>query len=156
MVGRLVARALGAPLVDVDACIEERAGSSVSKIFEQHGEETFRDQERRAVEAALRGDPGVIVPGGGWAAQPGNLAAASDRCSTVYLQTDPAEAADRIANEGGRPLLADGDQEERMVELLEARARFYERADYVVVTDSRSIEEVAGEVVALARSRAGW
>jgi hypothetical protein len=40
--------------------------------------------------------------------------------------------------------------------LLEAREPRYRLADYVVETDRRAVEEVAGDVVGLARSHGGW
>lgn len=155
-VGRLVAGELGASLVDVDARIEAEEGLSVSRIFVERGEQVFRELERRAVELTLSSDPCVVVPGGGWAAQDGNLADASGKCTTIYLQTTPSEAAGRVAREGNRPLLAGGDPVQRLAEMLEARARFYERADHVVATDGRSVAEVARDVLALARSGAAW
>jgi len=56
----------------------------------------------------------------------------------------------------GHADLVGGDPVQQLAEMLEARARFYERADHVVATDSRSVAEVARDVLALARSRAGW
>jgi shikimate kinase len=44
-VGRCLQKRTGLALLDVDEMIAERFGSSISKIFETHGEEKFRDAE---------------------------------------------------------------------------------------------------------------
>jgi len=75
-VGRLVANGLPAPLIDIDGLLVREMGMPVSQIFGMVGEARFREMERDAVIAAQGGNPGVIVPGGGWAAQPGQLDAA--------------------------------------------------------------------------------
>ena len=41
-VGRVVARVSGFEFLDTDLFIEEHVGMSIPRIFEEHGEETFR------------------------------------------------------------------------------------------------------------------
>jgi shikimate kinase len=129
---------------------------AVRRIFAQRGEPAFRELERRTVEAALHGPPGVVAPGGGWAAQGANMEYAARSALLVYLSTDPSEAAQRAAPEGSRPLLDGPNPAARMEELLAAREGSYRAAEEVVPTDGRSVEEVAAALVQLARSRAGW
>src|SRR5215213_9664903 len=94
-VGRLVAEGLSAPLIDIDGLLVREMGMPISQIFGMVGEARFREMERDAVVAARAGAAGVIVPGGGWAAQAGQLAAAIDACLVVYLECLPATAARR-------------------------------------------------------------
>lgn len=154
--GRLVAQALGATFSDVDECIERDERQSVTRIFAERGEAAFRTTERVCVESLLAATPGVIAPGGGWAAQQGGLESLKGRGFAVHLDTTPDEASRRVASHGHRPLLAGGEPDEKMRGLSAARRAFYERADAVVKTDARTPEEVALEVVALARSAGGW
>jgi shikimate kinase/3-dehydroquinate synthase len=64
--GRLLARALGRPFIDLDAEIVAATGLSVAEIFSREGEAGFRALERAALRAALRlRTPAVIAPGGG-------------------------------------------------------------------------------------------
>ena len=69
---------------------------------------------------------------------------------------DLSEAARRVASSGSRPLLGGGDAVQPMRRLLAEREGFYRRADATVSTDGQRPEVVAEQVVALARSRAGW
>jgi shikimate kinase len=149
-VGRLLADLLHVPLKDIDGAVIKRTGMSIADIFTSHGEESFRELERAETNAALLGGPSVIVPGGGWAAYPGNLEEVTGRALTVYLETAPRTAAERVAPQGGRPMLEHRDPIGRMRLLLDERAGFYERCDVVVKTDDRTPESVAREVAELA------
>jgi shikimate kinase len=155
-VGRLAARALGAPFVDVDARIEAREGVSIPRLFAERGEHAFRELERQEMEAALRGDPCIAAPGGGWTAQPDNMEYARGRALIVYLRAGVETAAARAAQAGARPLLEGGDRVDRMGALLDQRERHYLAADETISTDGRTAQEVAAELVQLARSHAGW
>jgi len=156
-VGRLVAGHLGARFVDLDTSVAERAGAPVERIFAERGEPAFRLLERSEMLRALLGEAGVLAPGGGWAAQAGNLEAAADRAVTIYLSLTAAEAARRIGPSGAvRPLLAGKDATLALAELLAAREPFYQRCQSVVDVAGRSPEWASTEVAKLARSLGGW
>jgi shikimate kinase len=155
-VGRLVAEGLDAPLIDIDGLLVREMGKPVSQIFGMVGEVRFREMERDAVKAAQAGAPGVIVPGGGWAAQAGELEAAKTTSLVVYLQCQPSTAAKRSQEGEVRPLLTGMDPLQRMRTLLQEREPFYLLAHQRVQADSAAAEAVAREVVELARRHAGW
>lgn len=149
-VGRLVAASLGAQLHDVDALIEEKLGITIKDIFASRGEAEFRELERAETAARLQGPPAVVVPGGGWAAQAGNLESVADKALTIYLATAPRTALARVAATDQRPLLATGDCAERLEFLHAARRPYYERCDATIVTDDKTAGQVAREVIELA------
>ena len=155
-VGRLVAEGLGAPVIDIDGLLVREMGKPVSQIFGMVGEVRFREMERAAVNAAQAGAPGVIVPGGGWAAQPGELEAAKTTSLVIYLQCQPSTAAKRSEEGEVRPVLAGTDPLQRMRTLLQERESFYLMDHQRVQADSAAAEAVAREVVELARRHAGW
>jgi shikimate kinase len=155
-VGRLVAERLQAGFVDIDTIISRKEGRPIMLIFAERGESVFRDIEKREVESALGLDPAVIAPGGGWAAQPGNLEQARPRSLLVYLKTRPETAAERAAPEGTRPVLRGEDPVARMRELLKEREAHYLQAEAHVETERRSPDQVAAEVIRLAQTGAGW
>jgi shikimate kinase len=155
-VGRLVAEKLSAPLIDIDGLLVREMGMPVAQIFGMVGEVRFRQMERDAVNAAQGGAPGVIVPGGGWAAQPGQLEAAKGASLVIYLRCQPHTAVKRSEQGEVRPLLGGLDPAQRMRALLREREPFYLAADHQVPADSTGAEGVAGEVVELARRHAGW
>lgn len=155
-VGKLAADLLQATFVDIDAHIVRQQGKPITMIFAELGEPAFRDMERKEMETALEGDPAVIAPGGGWAAQPGALAAAKPRAFLVYLKTRPDTATARAATPGNRPTLMGEDPEARMRELFKDREPFYLQADAHLDAEKHTAEQTAQDVVALARTRAGW
>jgi shikimate kinase len=155
-VGKLVAEALNTFVIDIDALLVREMGMPISQIFGMVGEAKFREMERDAVNAAQARDPCVIVPGGGWAAQPGNLDAARQSCLVIYLKCQAATATKRSEQGEARPLLAGVDPAQRMHGLLEEREPFYLRADHQVDAEKPPAEAVAAEVMTLARQYGGW
>ncbi|HYF40457.1 MAG TPA: shikimate kinase [Gemmatimonadales bacterium] len=155
-VGKLVAEALGAKVIDVDGLLERSMGMPIVQIFGMVGEAKFREMERDAVKAAQGGDPCVIVPGGGWAAQPGQMEGAMGSCLLVYLKCRADTATKRTAQGEARPLLAGPDPGQRMRTLLEEREPFYRLAHHEVNAENAAAEAVAAEVTGLARQHAGW
>jgi len=154
-VGKLVAELLGAPFVDIDGLITRRMQMPVSRVFAEHGEQKFRQLEAEVVRQAFGGPPSIIAPGGGWIAQPGALEEARPLCFLVYLKTMALTAAKRAAD-GSRPLLVGEDPVERVRQLLKEREQFYLQADCEFKADVKSPAQLAEEIVATVRERAGW
>jgi shikimate kinase len=155
-VGRLVSEALKAPLVDIDQILIRQVGRPVDQIFGMMGEPVFRRLEREAVATALEGEPSVIVPGGGWAAQSGQIETAMRFALIIYLKCTAATAARRSEQGEPRPLVAGTDPVQKMSALLTEREPFYRLAHHEVSAGTREASQVAKEVVQLARTHAGW
>ena len=156
-VGRLVAELLQAPLLDIDSILVRQMGMPIAQIFGMVGETRFRSMERDAVHTARAREPAVIVPGGGWAAQPGEMQAARAGSLLIYLKCSPASAARRTEEGEVRPLVAGAaDPAERIKALLAEREPYYKLADYEVATDGKKSPDVAKEVDQLARAHGGW
>ena len=155
-VGRLLAEELGTAFVDTDGLIVRKMGMPIARVFAEHGEVKFREMEREAMASALAGPPSVITPGGGWAAQAGQLDAARDQCFSVYMRTMALTAAKRAEGSGTRPILVGEDPVEKMRELLKEREPYYQQADSELKCDVKLPEQLVAEIVALAKARAGW
>jgi shikimate kinase len=155
-VGKLVADGLPAPLLDIDMILVRQMGMPVAQIFGMVGEPRFRAMERDAVATAQAREPAVIIPGAGWAAQPGQMEEASKACLIIYLRCSPGTASRRTQQGEVRPLLAGTDPVDRVRSLLAAREPFYKLAAYEVSADVKPAPEVANEVIRLARTHGGW
>ena len=156
-VGQMVADELGVTLFDIDLLLVRQIGMPVSQMFGMLGEPEFRRIERDAVVAAWAAEgPSVIVPGAGWAAQPGQMEVASKACLIIYLKCSATTAARRSEQGEVRPLLVGTDPIERVRSLLAAREPFYKLAHYEVAADVKAAPAVADEVVRLARAHGGW
>jgi shikimate kinase len=64
-VGRLLAAQLNWEFLDLDAYLEDRTGSTVPRIFAEHGEAHFRRLESTALASALGRSNVVLALGGG-------------------------------------------------------------------------------------------
>lgn len=159
-VGTLAARALGAPFTDLDTVIESRAGKSVSAIFAEQGEAAFRALEAAVGAELLQGPPSILAPGGGFFADTNLRAQTLAVAYALYMETSPAEAAGRLRDVTDRPLLKGRERglavEQQLTELLAQREAAYLEAQGRVRTDAKSAEDVAAEVVVLARTHGGW
>lgn len=155
-VGKLVADALNTSVIDIDALLVREMGMPVAQIFGMLGEPKFREIERDAVKAAQAREPCVIVPGGGWAAQAGEIETAKQSSLVIYLKCVARTALKRSEQSEARPLLAGVDPDQRIRTLLEEREPFYLTADHQVNTENTPAEAVAAEVMTLARQHAGW
>lgn len=146
-----VARALVArrpsPLVDTDAWIEARAGSTVAEIFERLGEARFRAYESEALAEACRQPGAVVATGGGLFASAAHRERIRAHGVSVWLDAPLERLWERCRVQGGRPLFA-GIEEARG--LYESRRAGYALADWRVETGDRSVDEVAEEVMRLA------
>ena len=145
-VGPVLATAVGLPFVDLDAVIIRRMGMPVDRIFGEFGEAKFRELEREATAAQLRAAAGVVAPGGGWAAQPGNLEHARARSRFCYLKVQPEIALERAGQGAVRPLLRGGEGLARMMALLSERASYYQQADLTVENDGGDPARTAAEI----------
>lgn len=156
--GKLLAAKLGAPYVDIDAQIVRKMQKPIARIFAEDGEPRFRQIEAETMQHALAGPPAVIVPGGGWAAEPGALDGIETSAFLVYMRVMAITAAKRAdqGEEGGRPLLVGVDPVEHMRFLLRERERFYLQAEAEVKADVKAAALIADEIAGLARERAGW
>ncbi|WP_422774460.1 shikimate kinase [Plantactinospora sp. WMMC1484] len=145
--GTLVAKALGVDFRDTDGDVEAMAGKPIPEIFVDDGEEHFRTLERAAVAAALDSFDGVLALGGGAIlAEETRAALAGHR--VVHLSVELADAARRVGLGAGRPLLAINPRA-TLKHLLDQRRPLYaEVASWTVVTDGRTPEQVAEEILA--------
>lgn len=153
--GRMVARRLGREFVDTDEVIEQRHGS-ISEIFENEGEDVFREMER-ALAAELSGQDGlVIATGGRMLLDPANAAALTATGRVYCLVASPQEIFERVAGDTKRikrPLLLVADPQRRIGELLAEREAGYQSFEQIS-TSGRSSEDVADVLLRLVRSAA--
>ena len=154
-VAPLAAELLGAPWCDLDAEIVAAAGQSIPEIFAAHGEAHFRRLEREAMARAIATEQ-VIAAGAGWMVQTGNLAAISPRALTIYMSLTPDEAAQRVGNSTGRPMLGNGVLAAELAALFAAREMWYRLADLEIVVGHTTPEAVAAGIATAARQYGGW
>lgn len=145
-VGRRVAELEGVPFEDLDARIEQRAGASISEIFESAGEAGFRTLEQSELDRALASDvPRVVALGGGALGSRAVRLSALEHACVVTLEASLDVVLAR-AGSVPRPLLAGADPRARASELIEARRTAYAECHARVDTSDGDVERAAREV----------
>jgi shikimate kinase len=146
-VGKLLARTLGWPLIDLDEVIEAGQGLSIRDIFENSGEPFFREIERAALTEASKTEPVVIALGGGTFAQPSNVELIRQAGGTTVWLDCPADVLRaRCQGMENRPLFRD---EQSFAQLLKERTPYYDLADFRIPTEARKPEEVVEQILSL-------
>ncbi|MGB4106907.1 MAG: shikimate kinase [Alphaproteobacteria bacterium] len=147
VVGRRLADRLGLEFRDSDRIVEEKAGRSVSEIFETDGEEKFRHVERNTILEILSGGPCVLATGGGAVMNPETRAAIKTKAVSVWLKLEVRNILTRLEKSDDRPLLKKGDPEKILTELMAARGPFYAMADIHVESGGGKAAETADVVI---------
>ena len=147
--GRLLARELGAPFLDLDEEIERFEGRTIPEIFEACGDAGFRLRETAALRRALALSPRVIATGGGIVTRAENVALLRERALVVWL-CRPLDAMIADVSAEGRPNLAGG-KEARMRALYAQREPLYRAAAHVCFDNSGKPRAAAGRLLAQVR-----
>ena len=153
-VGRSVAERLKYRFLDSDRAIEEKEGREIRQIFDTEGEAFFRRLEKSFVESGHPKASCVVSCGGGLIAQQGMLKKIRSLGPVVCLLASPETVYERIKGNKKRPLLNVEDPMSRICELLSEREPIYKKAGTEVLTDGRTISDIASHVIRIYRSEA--
>ena len=148
-IGRMLAEKLGLSFVDLDEEIVSRTGRSIESIFDEDGEERFREIEKTVTEeySALNGQ--VIACGGGTVIDPENLENLRRGSRMVLLTAEPEVILERVEAEGdARPLLNVDDRLGKIRNLLSKRwPRYIEAADIIIDTSEYTPQVVVSIII---------
>ncbi len=131
-IGRRVANRLGLQFVDSDDEIENAAGCSISDIFELHGEQSFRDVERRVIRRLLDGPVKVVATGGGSFMNLKTRQTIKECAHSIWLRADYDTLWRRVNKRSNRPMLKTADPQGTLRRLIEERYPTYAEADLTV------------------------
>lgn len=151
-VGRLIAEKLGMEYLDTDAMVEEKAGMSISRIFEELEEETFREMETEILKEITGRKNLIVSTGGGIVVTRGNMELMRQEGRLVTLMASPELIFERIKDDRGRPLLEVANPLDEIKQLIYDRAPFYINTDFIVETSELTPEEAAEEIIRLTQN----
>ena len=165
-VGKQLANLLGTRCLDLDRRIEASAGKSIKTLFDEGGEELFRQWEhdclREVASAEVETVPLVVALGGGAILREQNRQLIKQSGVCVWLQSSVETIAQRILGRGyaraaklnqpksaHRPSLTDLDPVQEIVQLLKVRDPLYDEVSGSTArTDRQSPRQVALEIFA--------
>ncbi len=146
-VGKQLAQLLGCDFVDVDQWIETKEGKTITEIFEQEGEVSFRAMEMQAITYILAQGRTVVAFGGGAFMQEPIRQLVKEKAISVWIKADFDVLLERVLRKKTRPLLEKGDKSTILKQLLSEREPVYALADIVVDSTNGSHAVVVDHII---------
>ena len=94
--GEVLARQLDCRFIDLDEFIEQRQGMTVVQIFDEMGENRFRELETEALHEVASMTDVIVGCGGGTPCHGDNMALMNQAGVTVWLTTSPERITARL------------------------------------------------------------
>ena len=138
-VGKALSKELGLPFYDLDWYIESRMHKTVKELFDNVGEEGFREIERNMLHEVAEFEDVIISCGGGTPCFFDNIDYINKQGDTIYLKASPEVLYEHLKmGKTVRPLLLNktpDEVREFIHNQLELRKPFYEKAKYTLNVD---------------------
>jgi XRE family aerobic/anaerobic benzoate catabolism transcriptional regulator len=152
--GAKLAKRLGVSFIELDREIEREAGTSLNEIFLLYGQGGYRRYERRCLENLISHEEGaVIATGGSIVSEPSTFDLLRSTCFTVWLKATPEEHMSRVVAQGDfRPMAGSSEAMSDLKRILDARDALYRRADAVVDTSGRGIQQSVTDLLRLIKA----
>ncbi|WKA52578.1 shikimate kinase [Planococcus liqunii] len=140
-VGRRLSFLLKLPFYDMDKEIVRQTGMTIPEIFEQHGEEYFRNLETQFLKNHSH-DNCIVSTGGGVALREENRKIMRETGLVLFLDAPFREIWRRIHNDVNRPIVRNSTREE-IEALFKSRYRHYKAAAHITIrTEFRTLRQI--------------
>jgi shikimate kinase len=155
-VARMLGAKLNRPVLSTDAEIVRCTNLSIPEIIQQFGWDHFRNLESDVCKNLASRNDVVIDTGGGAILHPQNVASLKTNGVLVWLTAEAETIRSRIGEDTQRPSLTGTKSFTEEIEevMQERRPKYQAAADHIIVTDNRSLGDVAGAIVALIKPAA--
>lgn len=152
--GRLIARRLSRPCLDLDEEMDRRLGYSFHRLVRERGWLAFRELEYTICKEFARRSEAVVCLGGGTVRYEWNLDALRATGTIVLLEVSEEELARRVRL-ADRPRVNPGSTLEEDIHLLWSNeaAKYRAAADLVYRAEDTPIEQEVEELLALLSAR---
>jgi len=141
--GRMLARHLGWPFIELDRVVEQDYGASIPDMIEMAGTATFRRHERAALARVIaEHEAAVITTAGGIVSDRESYALLLRRSYTIWIKACPEEHMSRVMAQGDfRPMARNREAMADLVAILDARGPDYARARAELDTSGEAVEQ---------------
>lgn len=150
--GKMLARALGCPFIELDRLVEQDYGARIPDLIEMAGLATFRRYERACLERVIdEHAAAVIATAGGIVSNAETYALLLRRTHAVWIKARPEEHMSRVMEQGDfRPMAQNREAMTDLVAILEARGADYARAEAALDTSGDTVERSFEKLRAIA------
>tara|TARA_Y100000766_G_scaffold265158_1_gene258515 strand:- start:230 stop:787 length:558 start_codon:yes stop_codon:yes gene_type:complete len=133
--------------VDLDKLIETIVKKKIYQMFEDDGEEEFRELETNCLKETIKIPSLVVSTGGGIVTKAENWGVLRQGI-IIWIDTKPEVAIERLKkNIDSRPLLQGEDLNNLYMRIFQSRKNLYSQADLRVEVDNENIHEVATKII---------
>ena len=139
-IGKILANKLNYNFIDVDKIIEIEAKKTIKKIFEEDGEEYFRDLEEKITINILKHKETIVSLGGGAIINEKIRNTINKNSYNIYLNVDINILMKRLKNSKNRPLIYKKNLKKELINLIKFREKFYRKADLIIKNETNIIE----------------
>ena len=139
-IGRILANKLNYNFIDVDKVIENEAKKTIKKIFEEDGEIYFRDLEEKITINTLENREAIVSLGGGAIINKNIRNSIKKNSYNIYLNVDVDILTKRLQFSKTRPLIYKKDLKKELINLINKRKKFYQKADLIIQNENNIIE----------------
>lgn len=138
VLGAMLAQRLNLKHVDTDRCIEQEAAMTISALFAQYGEHTFRQWEWRVFQRLLDNGASVISAGGGAFIYRKTAQLLKRKALTLWLDVPLETLWGRVRHKHHRPLIEGPDPYATFEAIFTRRRPLYAQAHITVRCQSDS------------------
>ena len=145
-IGNLVSRKLNLRFVDVDNIIEDKSGMSISNLFEQKGEDYFRNLEEKITLKSLKTVGKVISLGGGAFINEKIRREVITNHLSFWLYWDESILLKRIQNSKKGPIAFKSTDKE-IRQLIKKRSKIYSKAEFKINCNKLTKTEILKKII---------
>jgi shikimate kinase len=150
-VGKKLAAQLNYTFIDLDSYIEQQERRSISELFNEHGENYFREVEYKCLQTLMKLEKLVVACGGGTPCFYDAMQQMNEHGITVYLQMNVLAIFNRLKQgRMQRPLIAGKSDEalrQYIDQKLKEREPLYLKAQIVVPAIDLNISELKNKII---------
>ncbi len=151
--GTLLEKNFDLPFIRLADQIEKLAGMSISEVFSLSGQSGYQRLEEKALMSSLNEyQRCCLETGGSIVSEPKTLNLLLTNCFVIWVKATPEEHMQRVIDQGDlRPMADNKEAMHDLQQILIERSPFYEKADAVLDTSGKSVDESFQELTQLLR-----
>ena len=150
-IGFLVAKELKLDFIDIDNEIEKKLKTTISKIFENNGEDFFRKVEEKLTLKNLKLHSSVISLGGGAFMNENIRKEVLKNHISFWLKWNTDILLGRIKNSKKRPVTVNL-SDYQIINLIQKRSNIYAKALFEIKCDNLTKDQIVNEIIRIYES----
>lgn len=153
--GPKLAELLKYKFIDVDNLVEKVSRKPINLIFQEDGEDIFRNLETQCLREIIKVPSTVVSTGGGIILKKENWGILRQGI-VVWLDINQEVALERLKMQNNiRPLLQGADLKKKYIDIFNSRKELYSQADIRIQVKNESIEEISNKIISEINNKIG-